>query len=157
MKRTFLLLGLTILLLAAGCMSSTLITNTDPFQYNYTPIASTKLSEPEAAFEALVDLLEAEGYTVAANAAFLTATTFPKQLGYAYWRANKEKWDISCQAGVQIIRTTGDTLYWNLTHRIVGRRTMKEDRLFEPAEFEETEKIFNDLAFKIMRLFSSEV
>jgi hypothetical protein len=156
MNKTLILPGLAILMLAAGCMSSTMITNTDPFQYNYTPVANTKLSDPEAAFEALVDLLEAEGYMVAANAAFLTATTFPRQLGYIYWRANREKWDVSCQAGVQIIITTGDRLYWNLTHRIIGRRTMSEDRLFEPADFEETEMIFNDLALKITRLFSSE-
>ena len=82
-------LSLAVLLLAAGCMSSTMITNTDPFQYNYTPVANAKLSDPEAAFEALVELLEAEGYTVAANAAFSTATTFPRQLGYLYWRANR--------------------------------------------------------------------
>jgi hypothetical protein len=85
------------------------------------------------------------------------ASTEPERIGYAFWRKTGEMGEIRYQIGVQLIRTIDDKLYWKLSHRILGSRPMREDRLFDPEDFAKTEKIFNDLILKVNNLFSSEI
>ena len=148
---------LLLLLLAAilsGCSTSA-IKPTDPFLFEYTPVASASIGNSDIALRKVVDLLESEGYLVSPNAVFSSATTDPKDIGYQYWRATNEKWKVSYQVGVQIIETREGMLYWRLSHKIVGIRSGKQNRLFDPSDFEKTESIIIELTRKLMRLFSA--
>ncbi len=157
LRRYYPLLGPAFLLLLLSGCASVIMTGTDPFRYEFTPVSASTFSEGEEALKAVVELLEDEGYRVARNSLFLTAVTEPEEIGYAYWRNTGEKWEIRYQIGVQLIRTIDDRLYWKLSHRILGSRSMREDRLFDPEDFAETERIFNDLILKVNNLFTSEI
>ena len=96
-----------------------------------------------------------EGYLVSSNAVFYVATTDPKSIGYQYWRVTNEKWKVSYQLGVQIMKATNGVVYWKLSHKIVGSRSGKQNRLFEPSDFEVTESVVNEISRKLMKLFST--
>lgn len=148
MKRALFLI---FVVLIGGCMG---IRDTDPFHYEFSPIANASLNTPEVTLTKVIQLLEKDGYLVAPNTVFLTATTDQRDLGYQYWRVTNEKWKVAYQLGVQVIEAKGGTLYWKLSHRIVGSRSGKQDRMFEPNDFEITEKIVNEVIRKLMKLFS---
>ncbi len=138
----------------AGCASN-VIKNTDPFRTEFIPIASASIQEPEIALKKVVSLLNKEGFLVSPNTVFYTATTDPKNVGYQYWRVTNEKWNVTYQLGVQIIKVRGGLIYWKLSHKIIGSRSGKQDRMFEPSDFEVTEQVVNKITRKLMILFST--
>ncbi|MDN3521150.1 hypothetical protein [Halomonas ramblicola] len=149
-----IILCAVLAVMLAGC-ASTASKNTDPFLFEYTPVARASIDNSDVALNEVVSLLEAEGFLVSPNAIFGTATTDPKDVGYQYWRTTNEKWKISYQIGVQVIETRKGMLYWKLSHKIIGSRTGKQDRLFEPSDFEVTESEINKLTRRLTRLLSA--
>ena len=151
MKLIYLVLLASIL---TGCSTTAALKDTDPFRFEFSPIASASVVNPEAALSKTVKLLEKEGYLVSSNAIFHTATTEPKNIGYQYWKVTNEKWNVSYQLGVQIIEA-GGVVYWKLSHKIIGSRSGKQDRTFDPADFDVTEQKVNEITRKLMNLFSA--
>ncbi|WP_274058657.1 hypothetical protein [Vibrio parahaemolyticus] len=136
--------SILLLLLVAylsGC-SGLAVKKSDPFELQFEPIASTGGSKSEYLSKA-TRTLEDSGYSVTPNEVFFTATTLPKKLGTQRWRANGEKWRIQYQLSIQIIEDDNDTLYWKLSHKIIGKRSGREPRLFYPEDFEVTEEMIN--------------
>jgi hypothetical protein len=141
-----------LVLILAGCAGTQ--RSSDPF-FGFEPIYTAAFSSPEKALIKVIEVMESEGYSVAPNMVFLTVFTEPKDIGYQVWRTTNEKWKVSYQVGVQIIKPRGRDMYWKIFHHIVGKRSGTQDRNFNPEDFEETFKILNNLTIRLMKLFSS--
>lgn len=145
---------ITIFALAiSGCAGSAM-KNTDPFNFAYEPIASTGYESIEYYLNEAAQSLDQSGYSVTPNFVFYTATTLPKSIGKHRWRRNGEKWDLSYQLGVQILHGSNGQLFWRLTHKITGTRSGREPRLFQPVDFDKTEKLVNEMHRKLSIAFS---
>lgn len=142
-----------ICILTGGCSGVSTKSTTDPFDFDFTPMAYASNLSIDNALDLGIKALEAEGYKVAPSPVFHAATTDPQDLGYLVWRATNEKWKVSYQLALQIIKGPGSQLYWKLTHRIVGSRSGNQNRSFQPQDFEETSEITSELSSKLANLF----
>lgn len=144
-----------MMLTIGGCATNAYMkSETDPFRFDFTPIYTAKNTTSTQAFDLGVKLLENEGYLVTPIPAFDIVTTNPISLGYQVWRSTNEKWSISMQVSLQIMRDKRGQLYWRLSHRIIGSRSGTQDRLFAPEDFEITNQRINDLTSKLSHIFA---
>ncbi len=119
--------------------------NSDPFMFEFEPIAYNDLGDGLYYLNKGADLLISKGYNVSRNEVFYTAITEPVSIGKHRWRRNGDKWDLSYQVGFQVIESKRGQIFWRITHKITGSRSGKEPRLFSPEDFDETESIFNGM------------
>lgn len=119
--------------------------NSDPFMFEFEPIAYNDMGNGLDYLDKGADLLISKGYNVSRNEVFYTAITEPVSIGKHRWRRNGDKWDLTYQVGFQVIESKRGQIFWRITHKITGSRSGKEPRLFSPEDFDETESVFNGL------------
>jgi len=151
-----LIILFALILTIGGCATTNYIkSETDPFKFDFTPIYTASNTTSQRVFDLGVKLLENEGYLVTPIPAFDIVTTNPISLGYQVWRSTNEKWNISLQVSLQIMKDKRGQLYWRLSHRIIGSRSGTQDRLFAPEDFEVASQRINELISKLSRVFAA--
>jgi len=136
----------------SGC-SSTVMKNSDPFMFEFEPIAYNEMHDGAYYLNKGADLFANKGYKAFRNDVFLSANTEPVSIGKHRWRRNGDKWDLTYQVGFQVFESKHGQVFWRITHKIVGSRSGKEPRLFSPEDFDETESIFNGLQSDLSQAF----
>lgn len=125
-------------------------------EYDFVPIVPGKFASPKEALKAAVDVLKESGHRVKVNQVLCIAATHRENLGYQIWKKTNEKWKVSYEAAVQIIRSEGDLWFWNLCDFIVGSRSGKQDRRFDPSDFEHVERRFDELIYELTSVLGQE-
>lgn len=84
---------------------------------------------------------------------FHTAITGRKKLSNCRWIKTNEKWNLTYQIGFQFFEGEHNKHWWRITRKIIGTRSSKEPRSFEASDFNETQKIFDDLHREMSNAF----
>lgn len=143
-----------IILALTGCVSAPRSTNfSDPFGFNFEPIAISDQHDGVYFLNLGSSLLEGKGYAVSVNEVFLGAITEPVPIGKHRWRSNNDKWELAYQVAFQVIESKNGYVFWRITHKITGTRSGKQPRAFSPSDFDETESIFNSLQSELSSFF----
>ncbi len=140
------------LAILSGC-SGPGVKSTDPFIFEFEPIAYNDTVDGFYYLDLGANLLISKGYNVYRNDVFYTVITEPVEIGKHRWRRNSDKWDLTYQVGFQVIESRGGQIFWRITHKITGSRSGKESRLFSPEDFDETESVFNGLQRDLSHAF----
>lgn len=135
-----------------GCMNVVRPTGYQPLRA-YTPISEKKYKNPDDIFADALSVFKSKGYLTSANKEQFTIETDPKNLGFKYWVSNNEKWNIGYKLIFQIIISESKYFY-KLDTDIRGKRSGREDRSFEPKDFNETSDIINEIERELSNKFS---